>query len=662
MKRRLKVRLALILAFTMLLGSGIAAFGGKSEVEVIPSGSGIVPTVYNDPQAPEIQGYSSERHESSKIGDHSLLGGKIIVSVFEGVYKNSLAVNWVSTIPISYVFLGGSGVGTMFCYEEDPATMDTALYPHLTEPDKPHPFNQITFYYHEEPKPTYSSVTVTKLNDDDETPLAGWVFTLFTKAANGEDTWEQVDETKTTGENGQVFWEGLEPGNYKVEETSKDGWVAVSPEGGKVEFALAESKNETLVFRNKLEADQPDPVYSSVSVLKLNNADQAPLAGWVFTLFTKVANGENTWKQVGEPRTTGENGKASWDNLEAGDYRVEEAMKDGWVVFSPQGGFYEFTLEPEEHEVFTFINEREPEAILGSISGMKFHDKNSNGQLDEGEDGLPGWKIELYADSDAVEPTLMQVSDKRLVGYEITGEEGTFEFIGLPLGRYYLREAMTPEQAEEYQQTTPEENWFTVDLTETSSVFSGVLFGNVRKEATPEPVTYTLTVKYVIDGTDETLADPTYYTKNEGESATATAKSFSEYLLKDGQSDSVTYVLDSDKEHVFVYVEKTPSDPPGEDPPGEDPPGEDPPAEEPPVEEPPVEEPPVEEPPVVEPPVEEPTAEEPPVEEPEIEIIDDEEVPLTALPTTGGVAPEILYGIGMLLTATGVVIKRRRKF
>ncbi len=88
MKRRLKVRLALILAFTMLLGSGIAAFGGKSEVEVIPSGSGIVPTVYNDPQAPEIQGYSSERHESSKIGDHSLLGGKIIVSVFEGVYKN----------------------------------------------------------------------------------------------------------------------------------------------------------------------------------------------------------------------------------------------------------------------------------------------------------------------------------------------------------------------------------------------------------------------------------------------------------------------------------------------------------------------------------------------------------------------------------------------
>ncbi len=193
-------------------------------------------------------------------------------------------------------------------------------------------------------------------------------------------------------------------------------------------------------------------------------------------------------------------------------------------------------------------------------------------------------------------------------------------------------------------------------------MFSGVLFGNVRKEATPEPVTYTLTVKYVIDGTDETLADPTYYTKNEGESATATAKSFSEYVLKDGQSDSVTYVLDSDKEHVFVYVEKTPSDPPGEDPPGEDPPGEDPPAEEPPAEEPPVEEPPVEEPPVVEPPVEEPTAEEPPVEEPEIEIIDDEEVPLTALPTTGGVAPEILYGIGMLLTATGVVIKRRRKF
>jgi hypothetical protein len=599
MKRSLKVKLAIVLVAIMLFGHGITAFGdpSKPDVEVIPSGNGVIPTVYDTTQAPEIPGYSRERHESSQIGDHSLLGGKIIVSICGGVYKNSIAVNWVSTIPISYVFLGGGGVGTMFSYE--PAAIeDTALYPHLTGPDKPHPFNQITFYYPEE---------------------------------------------------------------------------------------LAE----------------PEPVYSSVTVTKLNNADDALMAGWVFTLFTKVANGEDAWEQVGEPKTTGENGQVSWNNLGPGDYRVEETMQDGWVVISPQGGFSEFTLkESEEHEL-TFFNEREPGVILGSISGMKFHDENSNGQLDEGEDGLPGWKIELYTDFDAVEPTLMQAFDKRLVGYEITDEDGEFEFTGLPLGRYYLREAMTTQQAEEYEQTTPEENWLTVDLTETSSEFSGVLFGNVRKEAPPEPVTYTLTVKYVLDGTGETLADPTYYTKNAGESATATAKSFSEYVLKDGQSDSVTYVLDSDKEHVFVYVEKTPSDPPGEDPPGEDPPGEDPPGEDPPGEDPPGEDPPgedppgedppgedlpgedppgedppgedppgedppgedlpVEEPPVEEPPAEEPPVEEPPVEEPEIEI-DDEEIPLTALPTTGGVAPEILYGIGMLLTATGVVIKRRRKF
>ncbi|MGI6627019.1 MAG: SpaA isopeptide-forming pilin-related protein [Bacillota bacterium] len=224
---------------------------------------------------------------------------------------------------------------------------------------------------------------------------------------------------------------------------------------------------------------------------------------------------------------------------------------------------------------------------------MKFHDRNSNGELDDGEDGLPGWRIELYADFGAVVPTLMQASDMELVGYVMTGEDGEFEFTGLPLGRYYLREDMTSAQAEEYEQTTPEENWFTVDLTETPDV-SGVLFGNAKKVTPPE-------------------------------------------------------------------------EPPDEEPPDEEPPDEELPDEELPDEELPDGELPDDELPDEEtqdeelPEVELPD-EELPLVEPDIEIIDDQEIPLAALPTTGGVAPGILYGIGMLLTGTGVVIKKKRRF
>ncbi len=128
------------------------------------------------------------------------------------------------------------------------------------------------------------------------------------------------------------------------------------------------------------------------------------------------------------------------------------------------------------------------------------------------------------------------------------------------------------------------------------------VFVYVKETPPPEPITYTLTVRYVLDDTGEELADPTYCEANEGESVTAAAKAIPGYVLREGQESSVTYVLDSDKEHVFAYVE-----------------------------------------------------------EPGTEIIEDPDIPLAELPTTGGTAPEILYGLGILLTVTGFVIRRRRK-
>jgi hypothetical protein len=498
MKRSLKVNLALILALAMMLGHGVSALGGSTEVSGVTSKENITPVVYggNDPTIP---GCFSEKCDEGKVGtylleikdpsDKNVVIGTVTAEIYretQGIYKDVTFVTWSSTIPISYVWVkGGPHGGSLYEYVV-PAYGDSGLYtPINANNNKPSEVSHVTFYYTNEPS-------------------------------------------------------------------------------------------------------QPEPVCSSVTVTKVNDDDETPLEGWEFTLFTRVANGQDAWGQVGEPKETDAKGEVSWDNLEPGEYKVEETPQQGWVAVYPECGYYQFTLEEPETFEFTFYN-----AMVGSISGMKFHDKNSNGKLDDGEDGLPGWRIELYADFDAVVPTLMQASDKELVGYVMTGEDGEFEFTGLPLGRYYLREDMTSAQAEEYEQTTPEENWFTVDLTETPDV-SGVLFGNAKKVTPPE-------------------------------------------------------------------------EPPDEEPPDEEPPDEELPDEELPDEELPDGELPDDELPDEEtqdeelPEVELPD-EELPLVEPDIEIIDDQEIPLAALPTTGGVAPGILYGIGMLLTGTGVVIKKKRRF
>ncbi len=133
----------------------------------------------------------------------------------------------------------------------------------------------------------------------------------------------------------------------------------------------------------------------------------------------------------------------------------------------------------------------------------------------------------------------------------------------------------------------------------------------------PPPVTYqyTLTVRYILDGTDIELQDHASHTVDEGHSVTATAPAIPGYVLKKGEKSSVTYTLYSNREHVFLYQEDIPLTPP----------------EDPPVEEPPVEEPPVEEPPL------------PPI-----------------LPVTGSIDASALYAAGILLAVAGFSTRRKK--
>jgi SdrD B-like domain/FG-GAP-like repeat/FG-GAP repeat len=101
---------------------------------------------------------------------------------------------------------------------------------------------------------------------------------------------------------------------------------------------------------------------------------------------------------------------------------------------------------------------------VGTISGLKFLDANSNGKLDLGENGIANWHFYIDVNNDNIfEPTEPNV---------FTDASGRFTFVNLTPGTYRVREI----QQGGFVQTTP--NPADVVLIGSNSV-AGLLFGNV---------------------------------------------------------------------------------------------------------------------------------------------------------------------------------------
>ena len=105
-----------------------------------------------------------------------------------------------------------------------------------------------------------------------------------------------------------------------------------------------------------------------------------------------------------------------------------------------------------------------------SISGTKFNDSNGDGARDGGEEGLPGWLIRL------------ENSEGSLQQNGTTAADGSYQFLGLPPGVYFLSEAQQPG----WTQTAPAEGRYLINLSSISE--SSKDFGNKRLAVqAPEP-------------------------------------------------------------------------------------------------------------------------------------------------------------------------------
>ena len=195
-----------------------------------------------------------------------------------------------------------------------------------------------------------------KINYDTNEGINGWEITL-TKL----DDEEFEPRTKTTVNNGNYTFSGLEPGEYKVKEQTLVNWVSI---GATEKIVTIIDKDITGInFENA-------PLYS-ISGYKINADTEGGIEDWEITL-TKL-NGEEFEPII---KNTNEDGKYIFKELRAGEYRVEEEERIGWETVGLT--FYDITLpaegdssEPRNYKMDDFINreivDEEPECFDETI-------------------------------------------------------------------------------------------------------------------------------------------------------------------------------------------------------------------------------------------------------------------------------------------------------
>ena len=198
------------------------------------------------------------------------------------------------------------------------------------------------------------SLTLTKTSSDGR-PLAGVTFRL----AKVEDGGHYLD--RTTGPDGTITWEGLEPGVYSLVETATVSDHILDAQEHHVQ--LFPGKESTIDLENDRRPN--------LTVVKRDADSGAPIADTVFLV--EAADGHS----VDEIRT-GPDGTATLENLLPGVYQISEKSVPSPYLMDAEPQLV--TLYPNRDRTVYFENHKKPtltvhkmDSITGSpIQGAKF--------------------------------------------------------------------------------------------------------------------------------------------------------------------------------------------------------------------------------------------------------------------------------------------------
>ena len=343
----------------------------------------------------------------------------------------------------TYIVSEGSKEGWRQIFPAKPGTHSVTLTPGQN-------VTNINFSNVEDITIKLGSICGTKFNDlngngikeDGELPIPNVQFNLI-----GE-----TNLSTTTDINGNFCFSNLLPGTYTINEVIDNRWQPTAPNAnGSISVTLTSGQNISgLNFGNKEKL-------GSICGIKFNDKNgngiqdlnEPFLSNWTIKL-------SGTMDLT---TTTDARGNFCFTNLKPGKYTISEVYKDGWTQTAPSTFTYSIELKPGETiDKLIFGNKEDVNAKFGSICGIKFNDKNGNGNQDPGELGIPDWQIDLGGPMD-----LSVVTDK----------DGHYCFNNLIPGEYKVGERARTG----WRQTKPATNFYIIQLASGQNTIN-VDFGN----------------------------------------------------------------------------------------------------------------------------------------------------------------------------------------
>ncbi len=304
------------------------------------------------------------------------------------------------------------------------------------------------------------SISGTKWLDSDadgdaagESPLAGVTIQLWIGT--------ELQATTTTAADGTYLFENLPAGDYVVMEVVPTSMYPTSTTS--IPVTLAEGEHRTGV-------DFLNAPYGTINGHKWDDtsgdgvhAEDGTEPGVKNITITLSRDG-----MVDQVTTTDDNGFYEFLKLEPGDYTVTETLPSGTTNTTPLS--VTVTLDPGETETVDFLNTAVLENVLGSVTAIKFYDKNGNAAKDSGEALEAGVTIQV---------TGTKLDGSAYSESQVTGTSGEVTFANLDLGTYTVK--LTKNLSGYYMTTSSQ---FSVTLT-VADPDQTVYFGNNNTSTLP---------------------------------------------------------------------------------------------------------------------------------------------------------------------------------
>lgn len=251
-----------------------------------------------------------------------------------------------------------------------------------------------------------ASLKIVKLDETTNEPIPNTTFELY-------DSNMKLIETFKTNSQGFFLFEYLPYGSYHIKEIDVPFPYVLDPQSQVQKIALTNNKyNYNLVFKNQK---------TSIIVSKNDKETKEPISNTIFNLYD-----EN--KALLQTITTGEDGLATVEGLDYGDYYVEEISVPEPYVLNPDNRLQEFTLSKDNnHYEAKFENEK----ALGKLKLIKI-DRKTNKPLE-------GIKFNLYDITDLVTSDITHeiLLSLDAIKSNTTPSDGTLEFTDLDISRKY---------------------------------------------------------------------------------------------------------------------------------------------------------------------------------------------------------------------------------